>query len=273
VGSFVSIGVLAVLFLVVRGGDGSLPEPESPTEPEWRWPNQLTPEQVRVLTVVRDRCLEELAALGAGPDERLAEVRVDADDAAAIRKAVHDLSYVQRQGSAHLIRKNRRDRLVAAYGVKGVPFLSEALAGDRYWSARGAAQALRQLLEGPNGAAARWLMFHFQTPAALIAMFSTGPDNEVLGLNIELNATLGALLDPKLAKRLDAELELSQPTSVEASLRQGKEAQAAWSKAWSGQYQDWQAAERDRENDRRELERKLTLLRQGVNPEMTRPSE
>jgi hypothetical protein len=72
---------------------------------------------------------------------------------------------------------------------------------------------------------------------------------------------------------------------VHRSLRQGKEAQAAWSEAWSGQarpgavatgrYQDWQAAERDRENERRELERKLTLLRQVVNPEvtMTKPPE
>jgi hypothetical protein len=252
------LGAVALL----GSGEQSLAD-EAPAAVEWSWPKHLTAEQIGKLSVIRDRCRRELAALGPSPAERLRAIHVEPKQAAEIRAAVQDLSYTRRRGSAHLMRRNRRDRLIEANGILAVRYLCEVLGSDRYWSARVAAQALGILSSPAKSEDVRWLAFQFEAPKDLIAMFGSGPRSELRELHMELNATLGALIDEKLAERLDKVLSDESDSRAPAT---GKEAQAAWREAWSAARLRWRARESQRAKDRRELERKLDMLRRGLDP-------
>ena len=220
------------------------------------------PDSVR-LEELRTRYQERLRELGPTPRERLAQVAVEPKVRAELRERIEDFAYIQQQGGTRLIRWKRRDAVIERYGVKAAPFLCEVLGSKRYWSARISAQALGTLAQrAPKQV--RWLAMHDDAPSQLIARFNAGPDYELVGLHLDLDAALRALtgLDP-----LAEELELSQRASEERARREGARAQALWRAAYAQHREAWLKRERQRARERRELERKLDLVERGVDPE------
>ena len=134
-----------------------------------------------------------LRELGPSPKERMARIALKKDERAKLLKDIHDLAYVQQQGSAELIRRNRRDRLIERWGIKATLYLIQELPKGRYWSARVSAQALGILALGTDGAEVRWIAFREDAPHKLIDMFGRGPDYERPGLKQDLDRTLSAL--------------------------------------------------------------------------------
>ena len=230
--------------------------------PAWEWPARLSSQEVALLCPKRDGALERLERLGPTPEERLAEISVPPAVQAEIRAEIHAFSYRQRQGSAALIRRVRRDRLISEHGVRAVPYLIEVLSSDRYWSARVAAQALGILARGEQASQVRWLAHHYEAPLDLITSFGQGPEHELAGLHRDLHEALEGLLGaaPSPAPQLSAQAPVRQLK------REGERAQAAWLEVWVREHARWLEEERARARERRELQRQLDLLRGGVDP-------
>lgn len=161
----------------------------SPKDPPKDPPAKPVQNQQQRLAEIQRRLRE----LGPSPKERLERIALKKDERARLLKDIHDLAYVQQQGSAELIRRNRRDRLIDRWGIKATPYLIEALPKDRYWSARVSAQALGILAMGTDGDEVRWIAFHMDAPHKLIDMFGRGPDYEQPGLKKDLDRTLSVL--------------------------------------------------------------------------------
>lgn len=225
------------------------------------------PNQPAGLEELKKRTTERLRELGPTPEQRLAKVAVTPKRRAEIRERIDDFAYIQQQGGTRLIRWKRRDAVIARYGVKAVPFLTEVLGAKRYWTARTSAQALGTLAQ-QQPEEVRWLAMRDDAPSDLIAFFNRGPEYELVGLHRDLDAALRALtgLDP-----LAEELELSERASEEQARREGKRAQALWRAAYAKHRKAWLKQERERARERRELERRLDLIERGVHPD--RPEE
>lgn len=205
---------------------------------------------------------------GPTPRERLEAIAVPPEVAKEIRAEVHALSYHQRQGSAALIRRVRRDRLISEHGITAVPFLCEVLNSDRYWTARVAAQALAILARGEHAREVRWLAHYYGAPRALIAQFGRGPRHELAGLHLDLNAALLALLGEGPTPPLD----LSHQADVRQLEAEGRAAQARWSDVWRRVHARWRAREEEQARARGEPPLDTVLPSEGLVPAEPEPS-
>ena len=162
-----------------------------------------------------------------------------------MREQIEAFHYVQRQGSAVQERRQRRQAFRSEWGIEGTTALVDALSWERYWSARGAAVVLGDMLQGGSGEDVRWVMLHLDAPGALIAMFGRGPWNEHVGLEQVLNQTLSRLSGESL------------------------EGPAAWQQWWASYRSAWNAEQQADERLRERVEAALEAVEAGEEPDLT----
>jgi hypothetical protein len=238
----------------------------APAAPEWRWDDSVSVEQIAKLTPLRNRYLEQLRALGPTAEERLAAIRVPKEEEDQLRARIEELQYQRRPGSAYAVRKVRTDQVLSDFGLTAMPFLIEAIRGGGYWSARESVDAIARLCNGPQFEDARWLAFQLQAPDAIIAMYGQGPETELVGLNLDLNDALEAIIGHELE-----DVAPSERTNVRIARDDALRAQQAWSAEWTAASRRWHDEETEKDRLRAQLREKLALVRAGkVPPEENR---
>lgn len=232
-------------------------EPRTWSKETWKWPAGLSEEKIAELTPIRDEHLKELEKLGPTPAERLKKIELHPEEKDKLDQLVNRLDFQQQQGSANMIRRKARDRVINELGPKAIPTLSEGVKQDaNYWRARISAEALELLNKDED---ARWLMYHFDAPSGLVNLLRhQGDFGESPHLRNQANKTLEALTKHKESWP-DSTETMRTPAETEAMER--------WVAFWAREKRRWDAAEKEKEERRAELIAGLEKLAKGENPE------
>lgn len=186
-----------------------------------------------------------LAGLGPTPEERLRAIDLTVEEREEVRLEVAGFRYRQRQGSADLIRRNRRDQLLAQWGERAIPQLVHTVqTKDAYWPMRVSAQALGILAE--RGEDARWLLYYHDAPGALIGCFDVGTDPE-------------PDQDEPLEQQTGFLRELNQAlTAISGGV--AREGRGAWADWWTEEKRRFEDEQERVASERADLERRLEEL-------------
>lgn len=253
------------------GGEGGTPaeggQPDAqpgtpgatpPAGDEWRWPEGLSREEIKVLEELKAKYEAELEELGATKEERLKAVEATTQERSAMQELIRRFGLVRRQGSANLRREQARDELVSQFGVKAIPLLADSVKSENQWISRISAQAIGLLAGGDADGQRKWLMFHLRVPAALLPLL----DHQ------------GEVDSPFIRQEADQALKAIAGNGVgfvasRDPLRTPAETQAmrAWQRWWTAAEKEWTEAEATKAARRVELKEKLEALRRGENPE------
>jgi hypothetical protein len=240
------------------GQPGQMP----PSAATWTWAPGVTADKIATLTPIRDRYLEELAALGKTPEERLAALAITAEERSRLQELITRFNWHRRQGSANAQRNNAKDDAVA-FGIKALPFINDALQSESQWTARTASDAMAALVQRPGGDLkvedARWLMYHHDVPGRLISLLDHQGEPDSPFIRADANAALEAVTGH------DANWPANQTEALRS--QDESEAKRRWEQWWSAEKRRWDQEVAAAATKRTDLAAKLALVREGRNPE------
>ena len=245
-------------------GGGAKPAPlepgKVPTKEEWKWPAGLSPEKIAELTPIRDRYLEELKAMGPTPEERLKKLELHPEENDKLTELMQRIDFRQIQGSANLIRRKARDRIVEELGLKAAQRLIQgARQDDNYWQKRVSAEALKLLCKDDE---ARWVMYHFDAPGALLTLLRHQGDVTNSGpMRNQGNESLEAIT--KHSENWPAGMESMRSPGESAAMER-------WNSWWKREKSRWDEEQKKQEERRTALLEGLAKLLKGENPEVAK---
>lgn len=238
------------------GGAATAPD-KVPTKEEWKWPAGLGAEKIAELTPIRDKYLDELKAMGPTPEERLKKLQLHPEENDKLTELMQRIDFRQLQGSANLIRRKARDRIIEELGLKATERLTAgARQDDNYWQKRVSAEALQLLAKDDD---ARWVLYHFDSPGALTTLLRhQGDQTNSAPMRNQGNTSLEAI----------TKHSVNWVDGTEA-MRTAEETAAMerWTSWWKAEKARWDAEQKEKEERRQKLLEGIAKLQKGENPE------
>lgn len=231
---------------------------------EWTWGADVDAETIEKLTPIRDELQKELEGLGLTPEERLAKLALSREEEPDLKEKIRLMGWLRRRGGkggtsgSAVYRDRARNEVVDAYGQRAIESLVKALRAESLWQVRTVAATLKDIQEKAKDAAeARWLMFHFGAPEALLAMIDNEGDPTSPFVRLEGSQALGAIL----GKPFDwPQATTPFRTPMETEARKKLQRLVAQATLTYKKEQDEQVAKR------KTLTEKLELIREGKDP-------